>query len=209
MSRKIVLERLSTYGATALDNADLLSVISKAEPTQTHELLNTIGGIQNLARLSLAEIKQHMTPAQAEAIKAALDLAKRLKTTQAPKTPIISSPDAAAELFDHIKYERVEYFLAAYLNTKNHVIKIETISIGSLNATIVTPREVFAAAIAHRASAVIVAHNHPSGDPTPSRPDIDMTKQLIDAGNIIGIDVLDHIIIGHNGYTSFKDQGLI
>lgn len=102
-----------------------------------------------------------------------------------------------------------EYFVVLHLNTKNKIIKKDVISIGTLNANIVHPREVFKAALAVSAAHIIVAHNHPSGDPEPSREDIELTKKLIEAGKIIGIDVLDHVIIGDERHYSMKDAGVI
>jgi DNA repair protein RadC len=102
-----------------------------------------------------------------------------------------------------------EFFITLFLNTKNGVLKQEVISIGSLNANIVHPREVFRTACMVSASSIIVAHNHPSGDPTPSREDIELTKKLAEAGKMIGIDVLDHVIIGHDRNYGFKDKGLL
>jgi DNA repair protein RadC len=102
-----------------------------------------------------------------------------------------------------------EFFVALYLNTKNGIIKQEVISIGSLNANIVHPREVFRTACIISASSIIVAHNHPSGDPMPSREDIELTKKLADAGKIMGIDLLDHVIIGHDRNYGFKESGIL
>jgi DNA repair protein RadC len=102
-----------------------------------------------------------------------------------------------------------EYFNTILLNTKNQILAIEEISVGSLNSSIVHPREVFNPAIKKSAGSIILVHNHPSGDPTPSREDIDVTARLIEAGKILGIHVLDHIIIGNNNYVSFKERGLL
>jgi DNA repair protein RadC len=102
-----------------------------------------------------------------------------------------------------------EFFVALYLNTKNGIIKQEVISVGSLNANIVHPREVFRTACMIAASSIIVAHNHPSGDPAPSREDIELTKKLVDAGKIMGIDLLDHVILGHDRNYGFKESGIL
>lgn len=104
---------------------------------------------------------------------------------------------------------RKELFVCVHLNTKNMVLRKETISIGSLNSSIVHPREVFSNAVKHSASGVVLCHNHPSGDSQPSCEDIETTKRLVDAGNVLGIKVLDHIIIGNGEYVSFKERGLI
>ena len=122
----------------------------------------------------------------------------------------ISGPDDIANiLINRIGYENKEHFCVAILDTKNHIIKIETISIGTLNASIVHPREVFVEAIKQRANTIILGHNHPSGDPTPSTEDINLTHRLKDAGDIIGIKVLDHIIVGGENYISFKKRNII
>ncbi len=102
-----------------------------------------------------------------------------------------------------------EFFLALYLNTKNGIIKQEVISVGSLNANIVHPREVFRTVCMVSASSIIVAHNHPSGDPTPSREDIEITKKLAEAGKMMGIELLDHVIIGHDRNYGFKESGML
>jgi len=102
-----------------------------------------------------------------------------------------------------------EKFIALLLDTKNHVVAANTVSIGTVNASLVHPREIFKVALLCNASAVILAHNHPSGNPTPSHEDIDITNRLKKAGEILGIEVLDHIIIGDNTWTSFKEKGLI
>ena len=102
-----------------------------------------------------------------------------------------------------------EHFVVFFLNTKNRIIRRKTITIGSLSATVIHPREVFRAAIQHSSAAIVCVHNHPSGDPTPSFEDIEVTRRLVDAGKIIGIDVLDHVIVGRDGYVSLKEGGLI
>lgn len=127
-------------------------------------------------------------------------------------TKIISSPADVAEIAsDYLETADREHFIVLMLNTKNRVIGINTVSIGSLNASIVHPRECFKAAIIHNAHSIILVHNHPSGDPTPSREDIDITRRLAEAGKILGIEVLDHVIIGDGSgrYASLKEQGAI
>ena len=147
-------------------------------------------------------------------------------TKRYPKTPDIyvireppgeriSSPEAACAIFKHtmkkLDHER-EHFFCASLNTKNGLKSLDIISIGCLDANIVHPREVFYAAIANRSAAIIVAHNHPSGDPAPSQSDIDITRRLKESGELLGIEMYDHIIFGANesdGFTSMKEQGLM
>ena len=136
---------------------------------------------------------------------------KMIKEDSVPyEVPIIKSPAevyrAATQLLA-LHEEPEEHFCIFCLNAKNKIVGVHTISIGSLNASIVHPREVFKAAMLNNAAAIICIHNHPSGDPEPSRVDIETTQRLVNAGNILGIDVLDHIIIGDGKYISLKEQG--
>ena len=123
---------------------------------------------------------------------------------------MIRSPQDVSELvMEDLRYLQQEHFVCLFLNTKNAVIGRETLSVGSLNATLVHPRELFRAAIKKSSAAIICVHNHPSGDPTPSTEDIQLTHRLAEAGKIIGISLLDHIIIGDRKFISMKEQGLV
>lgn len=147
-------------------------------------------------------------PAKAVQLLASLELGRRLSRSSLDHKIVIRSPeDAAAYVMEDLRYEQREHFVCLFLNTKNHVIGHETLSIGSLNASIVHPREVFRAAIKKSSASIICVHNHPSGDPTPSPQDLDVTKRLVEAGELIGIDVLDHIIIGDTSFLSMKQKG--
>lgn len=121
--------------------------------------------------------------------------------------------NCASQVFAHfnqkLSSEMQEHFFVIFLDTKNRVIKEKLIFLGTLNQSIVHPREIFAAAIEHRASSIIIAHNHPSGDSNPSNQDISVTKRLVDVGEIVGIKILDHVIIGHNNFFSFVDENLM
>ena len=138
---------------------------------------------------------------------------KMVKEDSIPyEVPVIKSPAEvyqAAKLLLGLHEKSQEHFCIFCLNTKNKITGVHTISIGSLNASIVHPREVFKAALLNNASAIVLMHNHPSGDPEPSREDIATTRRLVDAGNILGIDVLDHIIIGDGRYISLKEHGMM
>ena len=129
--------------------------------------------------------------------------------TDYPTRPIMSSPEKVYEILKPLFLQDRETFYLLSLNTKNGIIAIRTISIGSLNANVVHPRDVFKAAILDSASSVIVAHNHPSGDPTPSREDLAITTKLVETGNIIGITLTDHVIIGDGRHYSLKESGSI
>ncbi|AHV97069.1 RadC family protein [Paenibacillus sabinae] len=147
---------------------------------------------------------------KAQQVAAALELAKLLNTPKQLPAVIRSPQDAYELLYSELSYLTKEHFICLFLNTKNRIIgQPETISIGSLNSAIVHPREVFRAAIKRSSAALICAHNHPSDDPTPSFEDIQLTKRLVDAGDILGISVLDHLIIGGQDYVSLKERGLM
>lgn len=146
---------------------------------------------------------------KARQLTAMLKLAQILSVPTIEKTTIRSPKDAFDLLEPDFRFSTKEYFTCLFLNTKNKVIFKEIVSIGSLNAAIVHPREVFRAAIKRCSASLICAHNHPSGDSTPSLEDVELTKRLVNAGEIIGIEVLDHIIIGGNNFVSLKERGLM
>ncbi|NTZ20977.1 DNA repair protein RadC [Paenibacillus sp. JMULE4] len=146
---------------------------------------------------------------KARQITAMLKLARALCAPVKERYTIRSPRDVFELLEPELRYQQKEHFICLFLNTKNHLIFKEIISIGSLNAAIVHPREVFRAAIKRCSASIICAHSHPSGDPTPSSEDIELTKRLIEAGNIVGIELLDHVIIGGHRFYSLKENGLM
>lgn len=211
-------ERMMKFGAGALSQAELLAILLRTGTRQesaihmAQRILSGMGGLRGLVDLSLDEMIQWkgMGPAKAIQLKAGIELGQRLARTRLPEAEVIRSPENAAELLmEQMRYLQKEHFVCLFLNTKNHIIAQETLSIGSLNASIVHPREVFRSAIKCSSASVVCAHNHPSGDPTPSTEDIRMTQRLCEAGEIVGIDVLDHIVIGDGKYISLKEQGLM
>lgn len=213
-------EKMLEKGAQSLSNAELIAILLRTG-TKNDSVLRVAErllkkyeelGIGALASLSPQEISKvnGIGPVKAVTIVAALELGKRLTGLSAADKPIIRAPqDAANLLMTRLRYAAKEHFISLLLSTKNHVIAAPVISIGSLNASIVHPRELFREAINHSAAAVILVHNHPSGDPTPSQEDIIITKKMIDAGKILEIHVLDHVIIGDNKYVSLKEKGII
>jgi len=214
-------ERLLRYGAQALSDAELLAVIirtgtrSESALVLAQRILKGDGGKNGLAYIvnstveELSNIKG-IGVAKAVQIKAAVELGKRISSYNKRHQVTITSPlDVKELLMEEMRFLEKEYFKAVLLNTKNHVISIEEISVGSLNSSIVHPREVFKPAIKRSSASIILVHNHPSGDPTPSKEDIEVTSRLVNAGNILGISVLDHIIIGNNSIVSLKEQGLM
>lgn len=211
-------ERILQFGAGALSNAELLAIIlrtgtiSESAVHVAQRLLKQTDGLRNLVDMStdqLTEIKG-IGRAKAAQIQAGIELGRRLARSAMNETVTIRSPkDAADYLMEDLRYLQKEHFVCLFLNTKNHVIGQETLSMGTLNSSLVHPREVFRAAIKRSSASILCAHNHPSGDPTPSPEDIHLTNRLMEAGQIIGIDVLDHIVIGDRTFVSLKEQGLM
>ena len=148
-------------------------------------------------------------PAKGACLVAAFELAKRALDRGDAASPSIGRPADVLTLLADIKDRRKEYFVAVFLNARNQVICREDVSIGSLNASLVHPREVFLPAVGSSAASVILAHNHPSGDVTPSREDLDLTRRMVQAGDIMGIEVLDHLIIARDRFLSLKEAGML
>jgi DNA repair protein RadC len=211
-------ERLLAGGAATLSDADLLAIfIRSGTPQETavqiaEKILADAGGLHELPRYGIDDLLsiKGLGPAKAVAVLAGVELGKRLSSRMRHVAPTVSSPgDAAGLVMEELRHNLREHFRAVLLDTKNKVMGIEEISIGSLNTSLVHPREVFRPAIRKSCASIILIHNHPSGDPTPSREDLDVTKRLCDAGKLIGIEVLDHIIIGDGKFTSFREKGLL
>ncbi|HHV38287.1 MAG TPA: DNA repair protein RadC [Tepidimicrobium sp.] len=211
-------EKLKKYGVDSLSNAELLAVIIRTgygEDTAI-DLANRIlsmdsSGIEFLNYATMEELMniRGVGDCKAAQIQASVELGKRISSNRRDKIQVDSPQVLVNLLMEKMRYLKKEHFKIAILDTKNQLISIEGISIGNLNASIVHPREVFNIAIRRSANSIILIHNHPSGDPAPSNEDINITKRLIEAGSIIGIKVLDHIIIGDNRYISFKQRNII
>jgi len=201
--------RLCEPGPMAVRDADLLgTALGKRSPKAAEAILATHSK-EELVAMSVEDLAglHGVTYPQALQLVAAFELAKRgLGTGLGSRPGIFSSEDVLHHLVD-IRAEHREHFMALYLNARHQVVHREVISIGSLAATIVHPREVFSSAVEHRAYAIIVAHNHPSGDVTPSEDDRQMTERLYQAGKIMGIEVLDHLIVAADDYCSLKSLG--
>ncbi|MDO9535077.1 MAG: DNA repair protein RadC [Bacillota bacterium] len=211
-------ERMKEIGAGKMSNAELIAILLR---TGYHEetairlaerVISQAGGLRFLPDYTLEELQEikGIGLAKAAQIQAALELGKRMSSTMRPENLLLSSPqEVAGFLMEEMRYYRKEYFKIILLNTKNHIISVEDISIGSLNSSIVHPREIFNLPVKKSAASIILVHNHPSGDPSPSREDLEVTKRLVEAGNLLGINVLDHIIVGEGKFLSFKEKGLI
>jgi len=213
-------EKLLAGGASLLSDVELLAILLRTG-TRTQSVLH-------LAEEILAKYKDrglvsvvHMAPeelagvkgigmAKAATVLAAVELGRRIAFKAAEVRDVIHGPeDVAAYAMPHFRYELREHFAIMLLNTKNHVLGMPIISVGSLSASIVHPREVFRVAIQQAAASIILLHNHPSGDPSPSEEDISVTRQLMKVGKIMDIPVLDHVIIGDNKFVSLKEQRIL
>lgn len=211
-------ERLFKLGAEALSLQELLCLIlgrgTRAEPVTdiAHNLIRYFGNLQNMANASISELSnlKGIGPAKATQLKAAFELAKRLNNTTSNniKTAIKNPQDVIKAVSSRLKDKKKEHFLLLSLDTRNQLIDIQTISIGSIDCSVVHPREVFKAAITDLATSIILVHNHPSGIPEPSEEDIKLTRRLLEVSKIMDIQILDHIIMGNDSYFSMKEKGI-
>ena len=218
-------EEFERVGAENVSDAVLLALILRTGSTGmnvievSRRLLSSFGSLTALARASAADLQsiESIGPVKAQMIKASMELAQRLTRESVGENPLITTPEqAAAVLRERARVLQHEIFWALMLDTKNRLIgEPKRISEGTLNSSLVHPRELFKRALQHSCAAIILAHNHPSGDPTPSAEDIKVTKQLIGAGEVMGIKVLDHIIVGHRrnhadaDFLSLREAGLV
>ncbi|MDP3800233.1 MAG: DNA repair protein RadC [bacterium] len=210
-------ERLIKFGEQSLSVQELLQVIlgrgiaGESVAVTAQKLLSQFGSLQKLAEASIEELSsiKGIGPAKATQIKAVFEIGHRLSTQTLPyKSKELTDPRKVYYLIKNkLKDYQREHFYIIALNSRNH--SIVEVSIGSLNASIIHPREVFAEAIKNKAASVILAHNHPSGSLEPSSEDLQITKQLQKSGKILGIQVLDHVIVSNEGFYSFKEKNLI
>ena len=211
-------EKMRELGASGLSNAELLAVILRTgyrDETAirlAEKVISRAGGLRFLPDYTLEELQgiKGIGLAKAVQIKAALELGRRMAATLRPTALSLNSPqEVAGFLMEEMRYYHKEYFKIILLNTKNQIISLEDISVGSLNSSIVHPREIFHVSIKKSAASIILVHNHPSGDPHPSREDLEVTTRVAEAGKILGINVLDHLIIGEGKYFSLKEKGFL
>jgi DNA repair protein RadC len=210
-------ERLQRLGPDALSSQELLALIigrgvaKRSVLDIAHELMRKFGSVHSMSRASIEELSaiKGIGTAKASQIKAAFELAKRQDLEQDIPPYTIHNPQTLVKAIRaSIQDKAKEHFKLVILNTRNKVTGIIPISVGTLNASLVHPREVFKEAIRGSAASVILVHNHPSDDLEPSEEDIKLTRRMVEAGNIMGIEVLDHIIITRNNYLSLKSRGL-
>lgn len=208
-------ERMVNEGAEKLSNSELLAILLRTGTKNesvfqlASRIINEIGSLRRLTEVSVNELTQikGVGLAKAVQIKAGVELGRRVARKRQQIVAIRSPQDAVDYLMEILRLDQQETFYCLYLNTKNHIIFEKAVFVGSLNTSIVHPREVFKEAVKWSAASIIVSHNHPSGDPTPSREDIEVTKRLKQAGDILGIECLDHLIIGDGQYISLKEKG--
>lgn len=211
-------ERMIEHGAKSLSNVELIALLLRTGSAKesvielAQRVLMELGGMRGLLSLSYHELVRiyGVGPAKAVQVMAGIELGRRIGQLDRKSTKPIQNPQDAVNLMnDELAHLPQEHFVCMFLNTKNRVINKKCIFIGSLNSSVVHPREVFREAVRCSAAGFICIHNHPSGDPTPSPEDLDITFRLVESGRIMGIVCIDHIIIGHNCYYSMKEQGLI
>lgn len=224
-------ERLLRYGSSALSNRELLAIIlrtgdasgNKTALDLAGELLmmgyaraplgcrDSSSGLRFLANVSVEEMTEikGIGVAKAVQVRAALEIGKRLGLEPSFRVQVTSPHEVSSLLMGEMRHLEQESFRSILLDARNQVISIEVNSIGGLQNCSAHPREVFKPAIRKNAAAILLVHNHPSGDPTPSQEDVELTRVLVDAGRLLGIEVLDHVIIGDNRYVSFRQLGLV
>ena len=209
-------EKLIKKGAKALKKEELLAILLRTglKGKNALEVADDIlvkYGDKKLLNASYEELRNihGVGLTKAAQILAAIELGSRLFKEKSEKEIYINSSEDAIKELAHIKENKKENFVVLYLDARNKLIYKETVSIGSLNANLVHPREVFEPAVRYLAAQIVLAHNHPSGDPEPSEDDLEITKRLIESGKILGIEIVDHIIITKTGFTSFKEKNLI
>ncbi len=210
-------ERLEHYGAGALSTSELIAILLRSGVTGesvlrlAERLLVRYGGLTGLAQASFAELQQEkgIGPAKVTQIKAALELGRRLLVASPHERPQIKSPaDAANLLMLEMGLLQQEELRVLLLDTRSRVLATHKMYVGNLNTSVVRVGEIFREAIKANSAALIVVHNHPSGDPTPSPEDVAVTEQIVQAGRLLNIEVLDHLIIGQQRFVSLKERGL-
>jgi len=209
-------ERLARVGPEALTDAELLALLLRTGAAGRDavglagDLLAAVGGLRGLARAGVGELTcdAGMGPAKASAVLAALELSRRLAGHRLdPGQPLRSPEDVHRHFYPRLRDVLHERFLALLLDGRHRVLREVAISQGTLTASLVHPREVFRAAVREAAAALVLVHNHPSGEPAPSREDREVTRRLVRAGEVVGVRVVDHVVVAERGYYSFREAG--
>lgn len=201
-------DKLLQRGCESMRDNELLSLFLDV-PLERVTMLLKNRTVNELLHSQYNELKPVLGRAKAYRLVAAFELSRRVLDKGLGTAPVIANPAGTLPFLNEIRQAQKEHFVCLYLNARNQVLQNEIVSIGSLSASIVHPREVFRIGIEHCAASVILAHNHPSGDTSPSRDDIELTQRLVKAGQVMGIEILDHIIVGRNDFLSMKERGLM
>ena len=210
-------ERLRQLGAGGLSNPELLAIVLRVGSGRESaialatRLLARWGGLAGLARASFGELcaEHGMGEAKAAQVKAALELGRRLLAASPEERPVVRSPkDVANLLLADMALLEQEHLRVVLLNTRNHVLGVPEVYKGTVNSAQVRVADVFREAVREGCPAIVVVHNHPSGDPEPSREDVEVTRQMVLAGELLGIEVLDHLVLARGGYVSLRERGL-
>lgn len=210
-------ERLEKSGPEALSKAELLAILLRVGVTGLNsvqlaqKILDDLGGLAGIQKASFAQVCNihGVGPAKAAQIKAAIELGIRLKKENPDLSAAVNSPEDAAELVRYDMQGLVQENLwVVLLDTRNRKIGVEKVYVGSLNASMVRVGELFRGALQRSAAGIIMAHKHPSGDPAPSSEDVTLTRAAVQAGKLLDVEVLDHLVIGHNSFISMKEKGL-
>ena len=211
-------EKLKNFGPDHLSNAELIAILlrtgvkGEGVVIMAQRILHRFGGLPGLARTNFVELcaEHGISEAKASQLLAAMALGRRLSSLRTEDKRIVNSPaEVAKMLFGEMSFLDREHLRTVLLNTRNEVVGVREIYVGNVNSSMARPAEIFKPAIRENCPAIIVVHNHPSGDPSPSGEDVAVTRQLVQAGEILGIEMLDHIIIGSNErFVSLKQTGL-
>jgi DNA repair protein RadC len=210
-------ERLLHYGAGALSNAELLAIILRTGTQEENavrlaqRLVSVYGSLAGLVQANTSELasQKGLGPAKVAQVKAALELGRRMLVESPEERPQVRSPaDAANLVMSEMSFLEQEHLRVMLLDTKNRVVDTPEVYVGSLNTSLIRVGELFREAIRSNCAGLIVLHNHPSGDPTPSPEDVAVTRQIVEAGKLLDIEVLDHLIIGRQRFVSLKERGL-
>ena len=209
-------ERLDALGPEALSDAELLALLLRTGARGTDvlsaaaRLLTGLGGLPGLARVGAGDLARFagVGPAKSATLRAAVELGRRLATQRLePGAPVRGPRDVFEHFHPRLRHASQERFFVVLLDGRHRVIRHELVSQGTLTASLVHPREVFRPALREAAAALVLVHNHPSGDPTPSREDCEVTERLSRAGELLGVPVLDHVVVAEHGYSSLRDSG--
>lgn len=201
-------QRADQAGMENLRDGELLMLTLGLPEEKSRSIMQTCS-LAQLPSLPSEKLEELVGKPKARQLLSAFELAKRTFQKGLGIQPIISCPADTLPFLTAIKDQHREHFVCLFLNARNQLIHQEVISIGSLSASIVHPREVFAVAISRLSASVLLAHNHPSKDVSPSRDDIELTRRLVKAGEILGIEVIDHVIVGYDDFLSMKEKGLL